>query len=79
MRDDRQADVFLAARTLGDLQRNAMVSVFLRLLEHHQGVLLLTTNNVRHIDEAFLSRFSLSVSPSERPCISRFVAEQQSD
>ncbi|GJN88240.1 hypothetical protein Rhopal_001205-T1 [Rhodotorula paludigena] len=57
-----EADVFLAARTLGDLQRNAMVSVFLRLLEHHQGVLLLTTNNVRHIDEAFLSRFSLAIT-----------------
>ncbi|BGP37602.1 hypothetical protein JCM10449v2_001519 [Rhodotorula kratochvilovae] len=57
-----EADVFLSTRTLGDLQRNAMVSVFLRLLEHHQGVLILTTNSIRSIDEAFLSRFSIAIT-----------------
>ena len=38
-----------------------MVSVFLRLLEHHSGTLILTTNSIRSIDEAFLSRFSMCV------------------
>lgn len=56
-----------------------MVSVFLRLLEYHSGVLFLTTNRVseavelevnptltlrlqiRTVDEAFLSRFSMYV------------------
>ncbi|GAA5849433.1 hypothetical protein JCM9279_000902 [Rhodotorula babjevae] len=57
-----EADVFLAKRTIGDLQRNAMVSVFLRLLEHHSGTLILTTNSIRSIDEAFLSRFSIAIT-----------------
>ncbi|BGO89279.1 hypothetical protein NBRC10512v2_001230 [Rhodotorula toruloides] len=57
-----EADVFLEARSLHDVARNAMVSVFLRLLEHHRGVLFLTTNRIRSIDPAFLSRFSLAIT-----------------
>ncbi|GAA5844391.1 hypothetical protein JCM11251_007595 [Rhodosporidiobolus azoricus] len=57
-----EADVFLEARSLHDVQRNSMVSVFLRLLEFHSGVLFLTTNRIRAIDEAFLSRFSLAIT-----------------
>ncbi|GAA5949933.1 hypothetical protein JCM10213_004260 [Rhodosporidiobolus nylandii] len=57
-----EADVFLEARSMADVARNAMVSVFLRMLEHHSGVLFLTTNRVRSIDEAFLSRFSLAIT-----------------
>ncbi|GAA5874915.1 hypothetical protein JCM8547_003609 [Rhodosporidiobolus lusitaniae] len=57
-----EADVFLEARSLHDLQRNALVSVFLRLMEYHSGVLFLTTNRIRSIDEAFLSRFSLAIT-----------------
>jgi len=34
---DTQADVFLEARAKHDIQRNALVSVFLRLLEYHSG------------------------------------------
>ncbi|KAI1130692.1 P-loop containing nucleoside triphosphate hydrolase protein [Nemania abortiva] len=51
-----EADVFLAKRTTTDLKRNAIVSVFLRELEYYQGILLLTTNKARIIDEAFQSR-----------------------
>ncbi|GAA5961988.1 hypothetical protein JCM3765_007185 [Sporobolomyces pararoseus] len=57
-----EADVFLEARAKHDINRNALVSVFLRLLEYHQGVLFLTTNRIRSIDEAFLSRFSLAIT-----------------
>ncbi|GAA5910070.1 hypothetical protein JCM6882_006507, partial [Rhodosporidiobolus microsporus] len=57
-----EADVFLEARSLHDVARNSMVSVFLRLLEFHSGVLFLTTNRIRAIDEAFLSRFSLAIT-----------------
>lgn len=32
-----EADVFLEQRTLTDLQRNALVSVFLRVLEYYDG------------------------------------------
>ncbi|KAF2827495.1 hypothetical protein CC86DRAFT_440001 [Ophiobolus disseminans] len=41
-----EADVFLAQRTRFELKRNAVVSVFLRVLEYYRGVLILTTNRV---------------------------------
>ncbi len=40
-------------RATADVVRNAMVSIFLKLLEYHQGVLFLTSNRVKEIDEAF--------------------------
>jgi hypothetical protein len=41
-----EADVFLEKRTIQDIHRNALVSIFLRLLEYFQGILFLTTNRV---------------------------------
>lgn len=51
-----EADVFLAQRTITDIERNAIVSIFLRELEYYQGILLMTTNQVEVIDEAFQSK-----------------------
>jgi SpoVK/Ycf46/Vps4 family AAA+-type ATPase len=59
-----EADVFLEQRSMHDVARNGLVSVFLRLLEYHQGILFLTTNRLKTIDSAFLSRFSIAVSLS---------------
>ncbi len=56
-----EADIFLEARDEHDILRNAMVGVFLRLLEYHQGVLFLTTNRVKNIDRAFYSRISIGI------------------
>ncbi|KAK4150084.1 hypothetical protein C8A00DRAFT_37317 [Chaetomidium leptoderma] len=56
-----EADVFLSRRELGDLERNALVSVFLRVLEYYSGILFLTTNRVGTLDEAFKSRIHLSL------------------
>lgn len=42
-----------------------MVSIFLRLLEYHEGVLFMTTNRVGQFDEAFLSRISGALSYKE--------------
>ena len=56
-----EADVFLAERTRHDLQRNSLVSVFLRVMEYFTGVLFLTTNRVGSFDEAFKSRIHLSL------------------
>jgi hypothetical protein len=33
-----EADVFLEARAHGDIDRNSLVSVFLRALEYYQGL-----------------------------------------
>lgn len=56
-----EADVFLASRDKRDLQRNAIVSVFLRVLEYYSGILFLTTNKIGTFDEAFKSRIHLSL------------------
>ncbi|KAK7460276.1 hypothetical protein Landi51_00524 [Colletotrichum acutatum] len=56
-----EAEVFLEQRTLQDLQRNALVSVFLRALEYYDGILILTTNRVGTFDEAFKSRIQLAL------------------
>lgn len=56
-----EADVFLQERNKEDLTRNAVVSVFLRVLEYYSGILFLTTNRVGIIDQAFRSRIHLSL------------------
>jgi SpoVK/Ycf46/Vps4 family AAA+-type ATPase len=56
-----EADVFLEERTQTDLQRNALVSVFLRVLEYYEGILILTSNRVGTFDEAFKSRVQLAL------------------
>jgi len=56
-----EADIFLEERTLADLQRNALVSTFLRALEYYSGILILTSNRVGHFDEAFKSRIQLAL------------------
>jgi SpoVK/Ycf46/Vps4 family AAA+-type ATPase len=56
-----EADVFLEERSLADLQRNALVSVFLRILEYYEGILILTSNRVGTFDEAFKSRIKLAL------------------
>ncbi|KAI4681771.1 uncharacterized protein J4E84_007367 [Alternaria hordeiaustralica] len=54
-----EAEVFISQRDKNDLQRNALVSVFLRMLEYYNGVLFLTTNRVGVLDEAIKSRVHL--------------------
>ncbi|KAI9687110.1 MAG: hypothetical protein M1822_002521 [Bathelium mastoideum] len=56
-----EADVFLEQRSLASLERNALVSVFLRVLEYYDGILLLTSNRVGTFDEAFRSRIQLAL------------------
>ncbi|THX24192.1 P-loop containing nucleoside triphosphate hydrolase protein [Aureobasidium pullulans] len=56
-----EADMFLEDRTLADLERKALVSIFLRVLEYYEGILILTTNRVGMFDEAFKSRVQLAI------------------
>ena len=51
-----EADVCLERRSLHGVHRNALVSVFLRELEYYQGIMFLTTNRVKQIDNAIASR-----------------------
>ncbi|KAL9088212.1 MAG: hypothetical protein Q9165_006339 [Trypethelium subeluteriae] len=56
-----EADVFLMQRNWADMQRNALVSVFLRQLEYYPGILFLTTNRPGVLDEAFKSRIHIAL------------------
>jgi hypothetical protein len=50
-----EADVYVHERG-GDIQQNAVVGVFLRVLEYYRGVLFMTSNRDTVIDDAILSR-----------------------
>ena len=58
-----EADVFLEKRRdNADIQRNSIVSVFLRRLEYYRGIMFLTTNRIGSFDEAFRSRIHVAIS-----------------
>jgi len=50
-----EADVYIRKRN-DDMAANAVVGVFLRVLEYFDGLLFLTTNRIDDIDEAIVSR-----------------------
>jgi SpoVK/Ycf46/Vps4 family AAA+-type ATPase len=66
-----EADIFLEKRTLHDLQRNQLVSIFLQSLEYYTGTIFLTTNRVNCIDPAFNSRIHMSLPYPELSMESR--------
>lgn len=54
-----EADVFLSVRGQ-NLEKDTLVSIFLRHIEYFRGILILTTNRHSIIDPAFTSEFPLS-------------------
>lgn len=56
-----ECDVFLEKRSTHDLDRNRIVSIFLRTLEFYEGILFMTTNCPDNIDPAFQSRIHVSM------------------
>ena len=75
-----EADVYIKRRE-DDLAMNAVVGVFLRVLEYFNGLLFLTTNRIDDIDEAIVSRCIalIKYSPPDaaaREKIWRVMAEQ---
>ncbi|KAM0391890.1 hypothetical protein ACHAQC_006690 [Fusarium culmorum] len=63
-----EADVVMSKRTSAELERSAIVAVWLRKLEYFEGVLFLTTNRKEQFDDAFQSRIHLTIRlPDLRP------------
>lgn len=60
-----EADIFLESRSLHELERNKLVSIFLRVLEYYEGIMFLTTNRVQTFDAAFQSRIHISLDYKE--------------
>jgi len=57
-----EADSFLEKRSsTSSLERNAMVSVMLQLVEYFSGILFLTSNRMDSLDPAFQTRITLSL------------------
>jgi len=50
-----EADVYVHERG-NDIQQNAIVGVFLRVLEYYRGILFMTSNRETVIDDAIMSR-----------------------
>lgn len=55
-----ESDVFIHTRG-EDMVQNAVVGVFLRLLEYYQGIMFLTTNRATIVDDAIISRCTAQV------------------
>lgn len=55
-----EADVYVHQRG-SDLHQNAIVGVFLRVLEYHTGILFMTTNRGDLVDDAVLSRCTIRI------------------
>jgi hypothetical protein len=55
-----EADIFLETRDNTNIERNAMVGVFLRLLEYYPGIIFLTSNRAKNIDSAIKSRIHMT-------------------
>ena len=66
-----EADVFLERRSLHDMERNSLVSIFLRTLEYYSGILFMTTNRVSTFDDAFKSRIHVPLKYESLPASSR--------
>ncbi|KAK4660080.1 hypothetical protein QC762_116010 [Podospora pseudocomata] len=56
-----ECDVFLEARSNHEIERNKIVTIFLRTLEYYEGIMFLTTNRCGEIDAAFQSRIHVSI------------------
>lgn len=63
--------MFLEERSLHELERNKLVSIFLRVLEYYEGIMFLTTNRVQTFDAAFQSRIHISLEYKELDTKSR--------
>ncbi|RYO75238.1 hypothetical protein DL766_005374 [Monosporascus sp. MC13-8B] len=60
-----EADMFLESRRRGNAiqstEKNALVSVFLRVLKYYQGIMFLTTNQIAQFDVAIPSRIHVAI------------------
>jgi len=75
-----EIDLFAEARQSGDVLRNALVCVFLRLLEYYHGVLFLTSNRAHELDPALENRISLLIDyPAITPLVRLKIWRAQLD
>jgi SpoVK/Ycf46/Vps4 family AAA+-type ATPase len=54
-----KAHVFLQRRSTSDSQSDSIISSFLRVLEHYDGIVVLTSSHLDGLDEALVSRIQV--------------------
>jgi hypothetical protein len=57
-----EEDTYMERRSMQDIHRNALVSVFLRKLEYCEAILFLTINRVTTFDDAIVSRMHIMMA-----------------
>jgi hypothetical protein len=67
-----ECEIFLTTRG-EDLERSAIVGIFLRLLDYYHGILFLTTNRPEVLDRAVLSRVMLRLDYPDLDAAARAV------
>jgi hypothetical protein len=65
-----EVDIFLSKRN-ENLEKSAIVGIFLRLFEYFNGILFFTTNRMNSLDEAVLSRVTLVIKYPKLDAASR--------
>ena len=75
-----EADVYVRSREK-DIEQNAIVGVFLRVLEYYKGILFMTTNMGFEIDDALVSRVTARIEyrmpdKEDRMQIWKIISEQ---
>jgi len=71
-----EVDIFLSKRN-DNLEKSAIVGIFLRLFEYFNGILFFTTNRMNSLDEAVMSRVTLKIKYPKLDAISREKIWQQ--
>ena len=71
-----EVDIFLSKRN-ENLEKSAIVGIFLRLFEYFNGILFFTTNRMNSLDEAVMSRVTLKIKYPKLDAISREKIWQQ--
>lgn len=65
-----EVDIFLSRRN-ENLERSAIVGIFLRLFEYFSGILFFTTNRINSLDEAVMNRVTLKINYPKLDEVSR--------
>ncbi len=71
-----EVDIFLSKRN-ENLEKSAIVGIFLRLFEYFNGILFFTTNRMNSLDEAVMSRVTLKIKYPKLDANSREKIWQQ--
>jgi len=68
-----EVDIFVEEREFSNVIRNALVSTFLKFLEYNDGILFMTTNRLKSIDQAIKTRINLPI------CYPKFDMDRRRD